>query len=164
LPNALSGIAVEFFPHNKWEYVVRNHREIRNALTASSKTSTPSLEALVQLATVISGIWVDSEGSITISTITQNALLKRFLRSANSSSGTSRLRPRVKEILDAIPDFRYKIDRGYFVYSYLFSTQSLAFDCFSKKFDVVQDWIETQCPTNFSEAFENALNAWSIHD
>lgn len=161
-PALLQKCSVRFFPTEKWEHLLRHDREVQEIFTAIARTSAPTTELLVQLATAISAFWINSEGDLRVAADIMQPLLKRLLRSTLSDEEAQNyLRPRIKEILDAIPDFEYKIDRGYFHFSYLFTTQSLSFDCSSEKFQVVQDWIEKFSPQVFEGEFEDALNSWS---
>ena len=63
------------------------------------------------------------------------------------------LRGEVEEILNAIPDFRYFIEKGFFSWQYLNGLDSgiLAYDCIDPKFGKFQSLVLKQRPSSFDE-------------
>lgn len=154
---------VTHFPDKKLLELIQDGY-IRDPLTAIAKSEQPDLALLNQIARLILATWSEQDGNAAASIIFDecNNLPVKLLRSKRpNSEAEALLRPSVRSILTSIPNLEFKIERGYLHFFYLGTQQALAFDCFSEKFNTVQDWIEREKPTEFEGAFERILNTWS---
>lgn len=163
-PDELSACSVEHFPAVVWTTLVKSDA-LKVPLVAIARHPNPSNDLLVGVAKAICGEWEFNEGRARTSQI-MTKLVTRFLRTRQSDEeALAMLKPEVSAILTKIPDFAYSISRGYFHYTYIFTEQSLPFDCFSPTFQAFQSMILEKNPTEFEGPLEDILNTWSfLHD
>ena len=98
------------------------------------------------------GVWINSEGTVKIST---------FLRKANKDSPNyirnlelgehDQLKPECVTILDNISDFSYSVEKGFLRWSYMQDLESgtLGYDCSDLKFEKFQEILINQKPKDF---------------
>lgn len=149
-PDLIANTTVLHFPAEDLFSLIENNH-ISAELQNIGKWRNAKADQLTGLARCILGRWSDADGQLKTSQLVVGAV-KEFLRCAQSDQAArEQLRPAVKRILDAIPQFDYTIERGFFHYDCFNTSQTLNFDCFSKRFDHLQDLIEAQKPENFDD-------------
>ncbi len=161
-PTVLQSCEVEFFPNSTLLDLIREGH-LFSPLSKIARSSSPSHALLKEIANLLIARWREQNGQIKTSELLPINGYPNLLRTAHpEAKAKGILQQQVKTILDAIPGFKYEIDRGFFHCSYLETTrQTLGFDCFSQKFKTVQDWIVENKPTVFEGPFERMLNTWS---
>ncbi len=157
-PAGFDQVEVSCFPDEKWDKLVNNEL-IRQQLVAIAKSSNPTNDLIIQIATCICGLWVNSGFNLNIPDFIKEPLT-RLLRVPGAENAVI-LRAGVTNVLNAIDNFEYGIDRGFFFYEYLGTRQTLNFAIDTPRFDTVQNWIESEKPAEFEGDFEDMLLTWS---
>ncbi len=114
------------------------------------------LDKVETVALNLLSTWIDSSAPrgeyVEISDLIATAKLRcpSFIRLVGECPT---LRGEVEEILNAIPDFRYFIEKGFFSWQYLNGLDSgiLAYDCLDFRFNKFQDLVLKNRPMSFDE-------------
>jgi hypothetical protein len=153
-------VAITYFPDKEIVGLLRENH-LGNDLQEICKYENPKLDELSYVAKVLLAIWCDCKGRCRASDFVQSEVTKYLRGDRYRRCAAPGLRVRVREILDAIPGFQYKVFRGFFSYLYKNTRQVFLFDVYDTRFETVQNWIEKETPKEFPGEFEDMLVSWS---
>ena len=152
-------VSAQYFPTDRIADLL-DFSPFKTALDQLANVDSPPRNVLEQTANILLAAWHEAEGNCKVSTLASKVSISKgnSLRAKGTSQqAESQLRPETKVILDKIPNLTYKISRGYFHYSYGYDSATFPFDCFSKQFLDLQDWIEQNQPKHYVDDLEREL-------
>lgn len=158
VPDHISGYSSAFFfPYNESHpQLMYTFPWVREDFAYLSRNPRAAVIDASEVAQVLLGAWDCMAPKALVSEVVAQArsLSPSVLRALKSDEqATEQLSAEIKMLLDSIPDFEYRIDRGFLAWSAMDSSTSgiLSFDCFDDKFHAWQTKVLKLAPSTFEE-------------